>query len=106
MERGARVFEWDECKRRSNLRRHGLDFADCGTVFSGPTVTRVDDRFDYGEPRYRTLGLINGRVVSVAHTGDDDGVVRIISLRKAVKHEQALYFQTIQNQLETGRRHS
>ena len=106
MEGAAKVFEWDERKRCSNLRRHGLDFADCSTVFSGPTVTRLDDRFDYSEPRYRTLGLLCGRVVSVAHTEDDDGVVRIISLRKAVKHEQALYFQTIQNQLEAGRRDS
>jgi uncharacterized protein len=106
MESAARVFEWDERKRRGNLRRHGLDFADCGTVFSGPTITRRDDRFDYGELRYRTLGLLCGRVVSVAHTEDDDGVVRVISLRKAVKHEQAVYFQTFQNQLETGRRSS
>jgi uncharacterized protein len=92
-----RVCEWDERKRRSNLRKHGLDFADCAPVFSGPTITRPDDRYDYGEPRYRTLGLLCGRVVSVAHTDGEDGVVRIISLRKAVRHEQAFYFQEIQN---------
>ena len=100
------VFEWDERKRRSNLRRHGLDFADCDAVFSGSTVTRLDDRFDYGEARYRTLGMLFSRVVSVAHTEHADGVIRIISMRKAVKHEKAVYFQTIQNQLEAGRRPS
>lgn len=92
-----RVFEWDERKRRSNLRKHGLDFADCAPVFSGPTLTRLDDRYDNGELRCRTLGLLRDRVVSVAHTEGDDGVVRIISLRKAVRHEQTLYFQAIQN---------
>ena len=92
-----RVFEWDERKRRSNLRKHGLDFADCAPVFSGPMVTRFDDRYDYREPRYRTLGLLHGRVVSVVHTESDDGLIRIISLRKAVRHEQAVYFQAIQN---------
>lgn len=91
------IFEWDERKRLSNLRKHGLDFAECAPVFSGPMITRLEDRYDYGESRYRTLGLLHGRVVSVAHTESDDGVVRIISLRKAVRHEQAVYFQTIQN---------
>jgi uncharacterized protein len=95
---GARkVFEWDEYKRCSNLKKHGLDFADCGTVFSGPTITWLDDRFDYGEARYQTLGLLCGRVVSVAHTENNDGIIRVISLRKAVKHEQTVYFQTIKN---------
>lgn len=92
-----RIFEWDERKRVSNLRKHGLDFADCAPVFSGPMITRLDDRYNYCEPRYLTLGLLHGRVVSVIHTESDDGVIRIISLRKAARHEQAVYFQTIQN---------
>ncbi len=62
------VFEWSERKRRSNLRKHELDFADCAVVFSGPIVTVVDDRHDYGEVRLLTRGLLHGRVVVVAHT--------------------------------------
>lgn len=86
------VFEWDERKRRNNLRKHKLDFADCALVFSGPIVTVEDDRHDYGEPRFLTRGLLRGRVVAVAHT-EEEGTVRVISMRKAASHEQADYFE-------------
>jgi uncharacterized DUF497 family protein len=42
-------FEWDEAKRKSNLRNHGLDFVGIEQVFEGETVSILDDRFDYGE---------------------------------------------------------
>ena len=93
----GRIFEWDERKRRSNLRKHGLDFIECAAVFAGPTVTVLDDRHEYGELRYKTLGLLRGRVVSVAHTDEDSGLVRIISLRRAERCEEAYYFKTFQN---------
>lgn len=41
-------FSWDEKKRRSNLKRHGLDFVDAPRVFEGLTFTFEDDRFAYG----------------------------------------------------------
>ena len=50
-------FEWDEKKRRSNLKRHGFDFIDVGKVFAGEVLTVLDDRYDYGETRFFTLGL-------------------------------------------------
>jgi uncharacterized DUF497 family protein len=84
-------FEWDEAKRRSNLWRHGIDFAEVVDIFSGPTFTIADDRYDYGEKRFLTLGLLNGRVVAVVHTDSDD-VIRIISARKAERHEEIQYF--------------
>ena len=86
------IFEWDEQKRRGNLRKHKLDFADCPTVFSAVIATAVDDRFDYGEARFLTLGLLRGNVVVVAHT-EADGVIRVISMRKAAAHEQEAYFE-------------
>jgi uncharacterized DUF497 family protein len=92
----GRIFEWDESKRRSNLRKHGLDFADCAAVFNGVTVTSADDRYGYGEVRFVTLGLLNWRVVCVVHTEADE-VLRIISFRRANTCEQAEYFQTFQN---------
>jgi len=49
-------FHWSETKRASNLRRHGLDFADAERVFAGLTYTFEDDRFDDGERRFATLG--------------------------------------------------
>ena len=89
-------FTWDEAKRRSNLVKHGLDFADVPAVFGGITFTFEDDRFDYGEERFITLGMLKGMVVVIAHTERND-TVRIISMRKATKHEQKLYFQDFTN---------
>jgi uncharacterized DUF497 family protein len=66
----------DEVKNRSNVAKHGLDFADAEQVLTGPCGTFVDSRFDYGEHRLITLGLHAGRVVSYAPRGD--GITRII----------------------------
>ena len=85
-------YEWDEAKRRSNLWRHGIDFAKVREVFEGNPVTYRDDRYDYGEERLITLGLLTGRVVAIVHTESDD-VIRIISARKAERHEESRYFE-------------
>lgn len=89
-------FEWDEDKRQSNIAKHGIDFVGIETVFAGETVTIFDDRLDYGEERFITLGLFDGRVVAVAHT-ETDTVIRIISVRKATKDEEINYFGEIAN---------
>lgn len=85
-------FEWDESKQESNLRKHQLDFADAEMVFAGATFTFEDDRFEYNEDRYITLGLLRGIVVVLAHT-ERAGVIRVISMRKATKNEQRVYFE-------------
>jgi uncharacterized DUF497 family protein len=87
-------FEWDEAKRRSNLRKHGIDFVGVEQLFEGVTVTVLDDRADYGEERFVTFGLLDGRVVVVAHTESDE-VIRIISVRKAMNNEESGYFKEI-----------
>ncbi|HEY0323912.1 MAG TPA: BrnT family toxin [Pyrinomonadaceae bacterium] len=87
-------FEWDEAKRKSNLRNHAIDFVGIEQVFDGKTVTLLDDRFDYGEERFVTFGLLDGRVVAIAHTETDE-VIRIISVRKATKDEESSYFKEI-----------
>jgi len=61
------IFEWDEAKNRSNFAKHGLDFADAEQVFSSLCVTFIDERFDYGEERLITLGLLAGRMVVITH---------------------------------------
>ena len=86
----------DENKRRSNLRRHGVDFADLEEVFEGLTLTLLDDRFDYGEARFFTLGLLKDRVVAISHTETDD-TVRIVSARKALKDEEINYFKEVRD---------
>jgi uncharacterized DUF497 family protein len=83
-------YEWDEAKNRTNCAKHGLRFEDAERVFSGPCVTFVDDRLDYGEERLITLGLLAGRLVVIAHTPRDQGT-RIISMRKGNRREQETY---------------
>jgi hypothetical protein len=95
-------FEWGESKRESNIRRHGIDFVDVSALFEGLTVTVEDTRVAYGEPRYITIGLLQGRVIVVAHTERKDKI-RIISARKATKYEKATYFEGIANQLGAAR---
>ena len=75
-------FEWDEAKRQSNIQKHGIDFLGIEKAFAGETLTILDDRFDYGESRFITLGVLSGRVVVIAHTETPE-VIRIISVRKA-----------------------
>ena len=88
------MFTWDEGKRRANLRKHRIDFVDAERIFRGFTLTAEDAREAYGERRFLTLGLLEDQVVSVTHTerGDD---IRIISIRKATKHEARFYFSQI-----------
>jgi len=87
-------FTWHEAKRESNLQEHGLDFVDAPEVFEGPTFTYEDDRFDYGEERFVTLGLLRGIVMSIVHT-ETPRQIHIISFRKATKHEQAIFFKNL-----------
>ena len=85
-------FICHEPKRQSNLNKHGVDFVDAKRVFAGPTFTFEDDRFEYSEDRYITLGLLHGAVVVIAHTEREE-VIRVISMRKATKNEQRIYFE-------------
>jgi uncharacterized protein len=85
------ICEWDEAKNRSNFAKHGLDFADAARVLAGPCVTFVDSRFDYGEVRLITLGLLAVRVIVIAHAPGGDDTTRIISMIKANRREQQIY---------------
>ena len=85
---------WDEAKRDANLRKHGFDFADAEQVFAGITCTIEDRRFDYDERRFITLGLLHDTVIVMAHT-EIRATIRIISMRKATRNEEVLYFENI-----------
>ena len=87
-------YEWDEAKRKANILKHGIDFVDVPAIFAGDTVTVIDERFDYGETRYLTLGLLKTRVIVAVHTETAD-VIRIISARKATHYEEKSYFDQI-----------
>jgi uncharacterized DUF497 family protein len=89
-------FEWDEAKRRSNIKRHGIDFVDVDEVFAGEAITFLDDRYDYGETRFLTFGLLWGEVVAIVHIETDE-VIRIISVRRASKDEEETYFKEVRD---------
>jgi hypothetical protein len=89
-------FTWDERKRRSNIKTHGLDFTDCAKVFEGPTFTFEDSRFDYNEHRFVTLGILAGVAVSIVHT-ETPTHIHIISFRKATKNEEIILFKNIKD---------
>ena len=89
-------FTWDEKKRRLNLKTHGFDFLDAPRVFEGVTFTFEDDRFDYGEARFVTLGFLGGMAVSIVHT-ETLARIRIISFPKATQNEEIILFKNLQD---------
>ena len=93
------MHEWNEKKNAKNFARRGLKFEYAQTVFDGPTFTFEDTRFDYGERRLITFGLLESRMVVITHTQRGENI-RIISMRKGNKREQKTY----QERLEKIRR--
>jgi uncharacterized DUF497 family protein len=80
-------ISYDPQKRARTLELRGLDFEDARLVFAGTMIDILDDRKDYGEERYQTYGMLNGRMVMLAWT--PRGAVRhIISMRKCNDREQ------------------
>lgn len=88
-------FEWDETKNRRNELKHGIDFETARLVFDDPHCITFVERVIDGEQRWRTIGSIEDIVVIVvAHTYREeksDEVIRIISARRATRHERGLY---------------
>ena len=83
-------IEFDPAKRAAILQIRGLDMARAPDVFAGATLTVEDNRKDYGEPRYITIGFLSNRMVVLAWT-QRGNIRRIISMRKANEREQAVY---------------
>ncbi len=82
-------IEFDPAKREATLKHRGLDMGRAAEIFAGATLTIADDRKDYGEPRFITIGRLDGRMGVSVWTPRGAGR-RIISLRKANDREQAL----------------
>ncbi|MDI3514423.1 MAG: BrnT family toxin [Gammaproteobacteria bacterium] len=82
--------EFDPDKRDKTLAERGLDFARAREVFASRHFTADDVREDYSEPRYITVGRLDGRMVVMVWTPRGEAR-RIISMRKANEREQARY---------------
>jgi uncharacterized protein len=89
-------FAWDERKNRINQRKHKVSFETAILVFDDPYHLIRQDREVEGEPRWQTIGMVNGvHVLLVAHTvSEDEEVIRILSARKATRRERSMYAQS------------
>jgi len=81
-------LEWDDRKCELNLAKHGIDFDSAIEVFYGPIILRRSDRNN--EERWTALGYSGNRLIVVVHTRRLE-VIRIISARRARKHEKREY---------------
>jgi uncharacterized protein len=91
-------YSWDKEKNRGNIELHGIAFEDAAKIFEGPTVERVDDRFDYGERRVYAIGLVNGLEITVIYTDREREDRRIISAWRAEPHERRHYWKNIEGE--------
>ena len=84
------TFEWDEDKRRQGIAKHGVDILYAALIFEGATLTRRDDRRDYGETRMISLGMVDDECFVVVHTSRANAI-RLITAWKGGRHERAQY---------------
>lgn len=87
-------FEWDSAKATANIKKHGVSFEEAQSVFYDEfAIQFFDDDHSSDEERFLLLGMSTGsRLLLVAHCERDAGhTIRIISARKATKHESAFY---------------
>lgn len=88
----ALIFEWDEDKEKANYAKHGVSFKDASLAFRDHFAVEIfDDRMDYGEERINLIGSCNGVILHVTYTERGDRI-RLISARRAEKHEQQNYY--------------
>ncbi|MGI4877315.1 MAG: BrnT family toxin [Janthinobacterium lividum] len=85
---------YDATKRAVTLARRGLDFDDASLVFAGMHLTRRDERPLYDEDRLITLGVLRDEVVIIVWT-ERDATRRVISMRKADRHERHDFHRTM-----------
>ena len=86
-------FIWDESKNRANIKKHGVDFNDAVRAWYDPDrIDFFDEEHSLNEIRWVFLGTVAGVVLFVVETEPNEDTVRIISARRALKHEQEVYY--------------
>ena len=83
------TFEFDRAKSETNKAKHGIDFAEAQRLWADSEHLEIPAR-STGEPRWVVIGQIDGRTWSAIVT-KRRGLIRIISVRRARKAEEALY---------------
>ena len=88
--RDQQQFIWDPIKNRTNITKHGISFPTAAKIFDGPLLEEEDTRRYYGETRIIALGRSERKILRIVYTRRNS-VIRIITARKANKHERAEY---------------
>jgi len=85
-------FQWDDTKAATNWRDHGVTFVHATKALGDPfAIEWIDDRESYGEERINLLGMCDGVVLHVTYKEQGE-CIRIISARRAERHEQDHYY--------------
>ena len=90
-------FEWDENKRQHVFATRGVDLLYAALIFDGVVLTKRDDRRDYGEIRYISLGMVDDECFVVIHT-ERNGTRRLITAWKGGHEEHGQYQASIARQ--------
>lgn len=85
-------FEWDEEKNKANQRKHRISFEEAVEIFCYPMYEIVDTRFEGGEVRFIGIGRNSQMVIFTVVYTEREVRIRIISVRRANKQEQRLYY--------------
>ena len=83
-------YEWDEAKRLSNIEKHKVDILDAVLIFENWVLTEPDDRFAYGERRFKSTGMVDGRCYVLIHA-ERSRRTRLISAWQGGRRDQAKY---------------
>ena len=85
-------FEWDNAKAQANLVKHGVSFDEAASIFGDAlALTFPDPDHSVGEKRWLTFGVSQAdRLLVVVHV-ERGRSIRIISTRKATRHEKRIY---------------
>jgi uncharacterized protein len=85
------TFQWDDAKAAANYAKHGVTFEAAREVFKDPfALDWLEDDREAGEPRFATLGMVEGRLLFVAYSMRGE-VIRIISARLPEPFERRRY---------------
>ena len=88
----SNIYDWDPPKAEINWRDHGVTFVHAIRAIKDPfSIEWIDDRENYDEERINLLGMCDGVILHVTYTERND-LIRIISARRAERHEQDHYF--------------
>lgn len=83
------MFEFDEAKSESNLRKHGIDFVEAQLLWADPNLLQIPAK-TMDEPRYLVIGITEEKHWSAVITFRSE-LIRIISVRRSRIEEVRLY---------------